>query len=100
MIGDLQVTFNMECVCMLMVYLPTKFNRSGSNDPLLAPMKPEDKPNFRTFATVYYILQHHPTTSSYISKMYYITQPQSYQRLCGSNLLRSRAGHLLFHVDN
>ena len=68
----LQAIFNMECVCMLMVYLPTKSNKSGSNDPLLVPMKLDDKANFRTSTTVYYILQHHPT-SSYTSKMYYNT---------------------------
>jgi hypothetical protein len=55
-IGGLQAIFNMECACMLMVYLPIKFNKSGSNDPLLAPMKLDDKGNFRTSATLYYIL--------------------------------------------
>jgi hypothetical protein len=76
-----------------MVYLPTKFNKSASNDPLFAPMKLDGKANFRTSATTYYIL-HHPATSSYI--LYFLLLHRAFLNL---KLVIYQQMHYLLHLE-
>jgi hypothetical protein len=49
--------FSVQCVCMFMIYLRTKFHMSGGSVSLVLSIKPTGQPNLRTAAMfLFYIL--------------------------------------------